>query len=180
VTSPQRPQDRAPFRIEPAGEGSRSGADADAPPASMSFSSREGSADSAPLSLRADRIPQSIRSSGFGQATAVGFGSSGVPSSRSPQSGVNSGTPPSNPSSHPVSGVRRSTGGIYQAVRLLDKKHGSFFISRLILMTGINLRTFDSSTYDDPVAAQKLVKALRSLLSPVELDGLLPLFSVQR
>jgi len=79
-----------------------------------------------------------------------------------------------------MSGVRRSTGGIYQTVRLLDQKHGSFFISRLILVTGINLRTFDATSYDDPVVTNKLVKALRPMLSPAELDGLLPLLKVQQ
>ncbi|MRG98033.1 hypothetical protein [Polyangium spumosum] len=88
--------------------------------------------------------------------------------------------PSSGPSSTPASGqprsgVRHTKGGIYQAVRLLDQKHGSFFISRLILVTGVNLRSFDSSSVDDPVIAEKLIKALRPLLSPAELDGLMPL-----
>ncbi len=47
-------------------------------------------------------------------------------------------------------------------------------------MTGINLRTFDSSTYDDAVVVEKLIKALRTSLSPAELGGLLPLLVSQK
>lgn len=85
---------------------------------------------------------------------------------------------PSHPA--PMPSVRRGQGTIYQIVKMLDRKHGSFFISRLILTTGINLRTFDSSSYDDPVVLDKLGKALRTLLAPGELDGILQLLSTHR
>jgi len=65
-------------------------------------------------------------------------------------------------------------------VRLLDKKHGSFFISRLILITGINVRTFDQTSYDDPVAVGKIIKALQSSLPQAEYEALLPLLVTQR
>lgn len=68
---------------------------------------------------------------------------------------------------------RCGKGGIYQAVRLLERKHGAFFISRLILASGINLRGFDASTYDDPVAVSKFIKTLRTMLSPSDMAGLL-------
>jgi hypothetical protein len=89
------------------------------------------------------------------------------------QSGV-APIPPAAPS------ARRSQGCIYSVVRQLDKKHGSFFISRLILMTGINLRSYDASTHDDPHVVEKLVKALRSLVKPADLEGLLQLLPGQR
>lgn len=79
-----------------------------------------------------------------------------------PAAGSNAGQP-----------QRCGKGGIYQAVRLLERKHGAFFISRLILASGINLRGFDASTYDDPVAVTKFIKTLRTMLSPSDMAGLL-------
>ncbi|MDI1432327.1 MULTISPECIES: hypothetical protein [Polyangium] len=162
MSNPQRPPDRGPRRSDPGVDDPRTGPDSQ-PPTSTSFSGVIARGfDAVPISVRGDRVsPPS------------------VPSSRLPPS---SGTMPttSGPSSTPASGqpssgVRRTKGGIYQAVRLLDQKHGSFFISRLILVTGVNLRSFDSSSVDEPVVAEKLIKALRPLLSPAELDGLMPL-----
>jgi hypothetical protein len=75
---------------------------------------------------------------------------------------------------------RRTQGSIYSVVRQIDRKQGSFFISRLILMTGINLRTYDASTHDDPHVVDKLVKALRSLVRPADLEELLQLLPGQR
>jgi|GEM_PF-4074200 len=72
-----------------------------------------------------------------------------------------------------VAQPRSDKGGIYQAVRFLEKKHGAFFISRLILASGINLRGFDPSTYDDPVTVAKFVKTLRAMLSPSDMANLM-------
>jgi hypothetical protein len=162
VSNPQRPPDRGPRRSDPGVDEPRTGPDS-APPASTSFSGVIARGfDAVPISVRGERLP----SPASGPSSRLGPSSGPAPSSG----------PSSTPASgQPSSGVRRTKGGIYQAVRLLDQKHGSFFISRLILVTGVNLRSFDSSTVDDPVVADKLIKALRPLLSPAELDGLMPL-----
>lgn len=76
-------------------------------------------------------------------------------------------------STSPNTASRCSKGGIYLATRILEKKHGAFFISRLILASGINLRGFDSSTIDDPATVVKFVKTLRNMLSPADMAGLM-------
>ncbi|MDC3959624.1 hypothetical protein [Polyangium jinanense] len=156
MTSPQRPLDRAPWNPEAVPEGPRSvrTSQPPAPPAPVSafMPSFETSPPPAPF----ERTP--------------------------PQSVINPVYAPSSPPGGPVSSgaPRRSLGGIAAVVRQLDRKHGAFFISRLILMTGINLRTYDAATPDDPHAVAKLARALRSLVPATELDGLLQLLPIQR
>lgn len=70
-------------------------------------------------------------------------------------------------------GARASKGGIYLVTRILERKHGAFFISRLILSSGINLRGYDSHTPDDPSTITKFVKSLRTMLSPADMADLL-------
>ena len=74
--------------------------------------------------------------------------------------------------STPIPAARLSKGGIYQVTRILEKRHGAFFISRLILASGINLRGFDADTTDDPAIVSKFVKSLRNMLSPADMAGL--------
>jgi hypothetical protein len=82
--------------------------------------------------------------------------------------------PLSPPTDVPRAYVQRSDrGAIYFAVRLLEKKNGAFFISRLILASGLNLRTYDSTTYDDPYVVSKLLRTLRTMLSETDLEALL-------
>lgn len=64
-------------------------------------------------------------------------------------------------------------GGIYRATLALEKKHGAFFISRLILASGISLRGFDSNSFDDPATITKFIKTLRNMLSPTDMADLL-------
>ncbi len=64
-------------------------------------------------------------------------------------------------------------GGIYRVTQALEKKHGAFFISRLILASGISLRVFDSNSFDDPATMTKLMKTLRNILSPTDMADLL-------
>jgi len=64
-------------------------------------------------------------------------------------------------------------GGIYRVTQALEKKHGAFFISRLILASGISLRGFDSNSFDDPATMTKLMKTLRNILSPTDMADLL-------
>jgi hypothetical protein len=139
-----------------------------APFSSASVSAFMPSFEAAPASIPAERLaPPSMPPSRLAPQS--------IPPSRlaPPQGGLAS-IPPAAPS------ARRAQGGIYNVVRQLDKKHGSFFISRLILMTGINLRNYDAATHDDPHVVEKLVKALRSLVKPADLDGLLQLLPGQR
>lgn len=139
-----------------------------APLSSASVSAFMPSFEPAPTSMPAERLaPASIPPSRLSPTS--------IPPSRLalPHSGM---TPI--PQTAPV--PRRAQGGIYSVVRQLDRKQGSFFISRLILMTGINLRTYDASTHDDPHVVDKLVRALRTLVRPAELDELLQLLPGQR
>jgi hypothetical protein len=62
-----------------------------------------------------------------------------------------------------------SKGGIYQITKVLEKKHGAFFISRLILASGINLRGYDSNSTDEPATVSKFVKTLRNMLTPADM-----------
>lgn len=87
--------------------------------------------------------------------------------SRSPQTG----SFPAAPAAAPPS--RATKGGIYQLTKFLEKKHGAFFISRLILASGINLRGYDSDTADDPVIVTKFIKTVRNMLSPTDMAEVL-------
>jgi len=64
-------------------------------------------------------------------------------------------------------------GGIHRLVMRIDERYGSFFISRLILMTGIKLRSFESFTPDDPELVSRLLQALSTLIPPDEVGELL-------
>ena len=154
MTSPQRPLDRASRSQEAAPEGPRSVRDG-------------GSSPSAPVSAFMPKHEAPPSSGGFERTP--------------PQSGVNAVSPPSSTSAPTsVRAPQRSIGGIAAVVRQLDRKHGSFFISRLILMTGINVRTYDSATYDDPQAVAKLARALRTLVPAGDVEALLQLLPNQR
>jgi len=74
--------------------------------------------------------------------------------------------------------VSRGQGSIFRIVCRLDERFGSFFISRLILTTGVKLRTFEAHTPDDPAVVAKVVQALCALVPPEELRDLLPLLPV--
>jgi hypothetical protein len=91
----------------------------------------------------------------------------------SPPPTVSSAARPPSATTTPIPGHRGSKGGIYLLTRILEKKHGAFFISRLILASGINLRGFDSNTTDDPVIVSKFIKSLRTMLSPADMAGLM-------
>lgn len=108
--------------------------------------------DIAPISSRYDRLPVSQRSSSL-SAT------------------MNAVTRPPTPaaSGFAAAPVRASKGGIYQVTKMLEKKHGAFFISRLILASGISLRGYDSASFDDPEIVSKFIKTLRTMLSPADM-----------
>ena len=63
-------------------------------------------------------------------------------------------------------GLGATHGRTYRVVAWLDKHQGAFAISRLIMMTGLKLRSFTDASPDDPAVLVKLETALRSMLSP--------------
>jgi len=67
-------------------------------------------------------------------------------------------------------------GHTYKIVQYLEHKHASFFVSRLILLTGIPLRRFTSVTPDDPATLRKIRKALSTLLRQEEIEEMRGLF----
>jgi hypothetical protein len=54
--------------------------------------------------------------------------------------------------------------------RWIEERHGAFLVSRLIIATGIKLRSFEETTPDNPDEVRALERALRTLLSPDELN----------
>lgn len=116
--------------------------------------------DAPPLSSRFDKLPAgptSQRPSTPAPAQLAGL----------------RGPTPSSTNAPITSGSRTSKGGIYQATKILEKKHGAFFISRLILASGISLRGYDSNSLDDPVTLTKFIKTLRNMLSPTDMAEIL-------
>jgi hypothetical protein len=65
--------------------------------------------------------------------------------------------------------ARHTKGGIYHLTKFLERKHGAFFISRVILASGINLRGYDIDSADDPAIVTKFIKTLRNMLSPADM-----------
>ena len=98
-------------------------------------------------------------------------------SQRSGSGTYSAARPSTTTGSGPAAQVPRSSGkgGIYQVTKMLEKKHGAFFISRLILASGISLRGYDSESFDDPVVVSKFTKTLRSMLSPADMADLFSL-----
>ena len=84
--------------------------------------------------------------------------------------------PPSSPPSErfgPLSSPlsrRRPHGCLWRVTRWIEDKHGAFLVSRLILVTGIKLRSFEATTPDNPDEVRTVERALRTLLSPEELN----------
>ncbi|HZF55937.1 MAG TPA: hypothetical protein VE093_45290 [Polyangiaceae bacterium] len=65
---------------------------------------------------------------------------------------------------------RRPHGCLWRVTRWIEERHGAFFVSRLIIATGIKLRSFEATTPDNPDEVRAVERALRSLLSPDELN----------
>jgi hypothetical protein len=75
------------------------------------------------------------------------------------------------PPSAPPSGSE-GQGQVQRLVAWCDAHKGSFFISLLIMQTGIKLREFDGTARDDRAVLAKLWPALDVLLTSAELDDL--------
>ncbi len=109
--------------------------------------------DIAPMFSRFDRGPVSQRSS----ALAASLNSTSRP------------TIPATVGSASAISHGSNKGGICEITRMLEKKHGAFFISRIILASGINLRSYNSTSIDDPATMSKFIRTLRNLLSPTDM-----------
>lgn len=83
--------------------------------------------------------------------------------------GHDGGKPPIPGAAGPASETR---GRVWRIVRWVDANKGAFVISRLILQTGIKLRTFEAEMPDDPRVLARLWHALDALLSPAEREAL--------
>ena len=60
-------------------------------------------------------------------------------------------------------------GTVYRVVELLEERHSSFLVARVILLTGIRLRDYEPTTPDDPTVLRALGNALQRVLSEDEL-----------
>jgi len=116
--------------------------------------------DIPPVSSRFDKFA----SSGPLSTRSLGTIVSTTAPARSPQTGSYTAAAPLG---------RNTKGGIYHLTKLLERKHGAFFISRVILASGINLRGYDLDSADDPTIALKFIKTLRNMLSPTDMAEIL-------
>ncbi len=66
-----------------------------------------------------------------------------------------------------------AVGRIHFVVEFLERKYGAFAISRLIMMSGVPVRSFTATTPDDREALQKVRAAVMNLLSRDEFEELL-------
>ncbi|MCK6587158.1 MAG: hypothetical protein L6Q76_06190, partial [Polyangiaceae bacterium] len=98
-----------------------------------------------------------------------------IPGERPDASGSDTGPPSSPPSerfgpmSSPLS-RRRPHGCLWRVTKWIEERHGAFLVSRLIIATGIKLRSFEATTPDNPDEVRAIERALRTLLSPDELN----------
>ena len=61
-----------------------------------------------------------------------------------------------------------SKGRIFVVVSGVEQRRSAFAVARLIMLTGTNLRAFDSETVDDPAVFERVKKALAAVISPAE------------
>ncbi len=65
-----------------------------------------------------------------------------------------------------------STGNIHRITSYVEQRKTPFAISRLIMMTGSNLRSFGPDVEDDPAVMRKLRGALGAVLTDAEIREL--------
>ena len=105
------------------------------------------------------------------------FASSGPLSTRAPGHISSTATLPRTPSTGSFAAAsppgRGTKGGIYQLTKIIEKKHGAFFISRVILASGINLRGYNIDSIDDHATLMKFIATVRNMLSPTEMADII-------
>ena len=121
-----------------------------------------------PSSRRAGREGSS-RSHAPGPGASVPPPSTGAPPS-SRRAGLRKVAFDTSPPSAPP--VSEGQGQVQRLVAWCDAHKGAFFISLLIMQTGIKLREFDGTARDDRAVLAKLWPALDVLLTSAELDDL--------
>lgn len=57
---------------------------------------------------------------------------------------------------------------IYQLVQLIELRHTSFAVSRLIMLSGVKVRKYTQDSVDDPQDLARVERAARTLLSEPE------------
>jgi hypothetical protein len=63
-------------------------------------------------------------------------------------------------------------GTIFTIVRYLEEHRSPFVVSRLIMLSGVNVRKFTADREDEPEALHKVVDALPAIVSATELEDL--------
>lgn len=61
---------------------------------------------------------------------------------------------------------------IYQLVQLIELRHTSFAVSRLIMLSGVKVRKYTQDSVDDPNDLARVERAARTLLSEPEHESL--------
>jgi hypothetical protein len=63
-------------------------------------------------------------------------------------------------------------GQIYRIVHFLDERHTAFAVSRLIMLSGVQVRRYPQELVDDPVLLKRVMAGLKHMLSAGELAEL--------
>jgi hypothetical protein len=63
-------------------------------------------------------------------------------------------------------------GEIFRMVTRIERQHSAFLVARLILSTGLALRSFTEESPDDPRTLAQLEAGLRAFLSPAQINAL--------
>lgn len=64
-------------------------------------------------------------------------------------------------------------GEIYAITVFVEKRKSPFAVSRLIMMSGVNVREYDQYSVDDPEHLVRVRNAVQYLLTPEELNELI-------
>lgn len=65
-----------------------------------------------------------------------------------------------------------NAGTIHAIVTFLEERWSAFAVSRLIMLSGVNVRSFTPQSHDDPEALRKVEAALTQMLSADEMEAL--------
>lgn len=65
-----------------------------------------------------------------------------------------------------------SSGTLYEITNYLDEHHSGFFVARVIMSSGVQLRRFGRDDRDDPDAIARVQRTLETLMSDDDLAEL--------
>lgn len=60
---------------------------------------------------------------------------------------------------------------IFQLVQLIERRHTSFAVSRLIMLSGVKVRQYSADSIDDPQDLARVERAARGLLPEPDHDS---------